>query len=125
MNKAIKSSEVILKITEKIELKKQLRDARASKDTKEIENLQRLSVAYNLEFNAVLKTIRLFTKIDSREAFLKASRNLKQVVIDEAIEGLPKTLKVLKKEALQDMVCLLYTSPSPRDRQKSRMPSSA
>ena len=24
-----------------------------------------------------------------------------------------------------DMICLLYTSPSPRDRQKSRMPSSA
>ena len=25
----------------------------------------------------------------------------------------------------QDTTCLLYTSPSPRDRQKSRMPSSA
>ena len=25
----------------------------------------------------------------------------------------------------KNMVCLLYTSPSPRDRQKSRMPSSA
>ena len=25
----------------------------------------------------------------------------------------------------QDLSCLLYTSPSPRDRQKSRMPSSA
>ena len=25
----------------------------------------------------------------------------------------------------QDQTCLLYTSPSPRDRQKSRMPSSA
>ena len=25
----------------------------------------------------------------------------------------------------QDVLCLLYTSPSPRDRQKSRMPSSA
>ena len=25
----------------------------------------------------------------------------------------------------EDMICLLYTSPSPRDRQKSRMPSSA
>ena len=24
-----------------------------------------------------------------------------------------------------DYICLLYTSPSPRDRQKSRMPSSA
>ena len=28
-----------------------------------------------------------------------------------------------KKENVQ--ICLLYTSPSPRDRQKSRMPSSA
>ena len=27
--------------------------------------------------------------------------------------------------ALGDLTCLLYTSPSPRDRQKSRMPSSA
>ena len=26
---------------------------------------------------------------------------------------------------IQDETCLLYTSPSPRDRQKSRMPSSA
>ena len=28
-------------------------------------------------------------------------------------------------EPWQFVVCLLYTSPSPRDRQKSRMPSSA
>ena len=25
----------------------------------------------------------------------------------------------------ENLICLLYTSPSPRDRQKSRMPSSA
>eukprot|EP01015_Nassula_variabilis_P003911 TRINITY_DN12678_c0_g1_i1.p4 TRINITY_DN12678_c0_g1~~TRINITY_DN12678_c0_g1_i1.p4 ORF type:complete len:150 (+),score=10.34 TRINITY_DN12678_c0_g1_i1:136-585(+) len=30
-----------------------------------------------------------------------------------------------KKENAKDINCLLYTSPSPRDRQKSRMPSSA
>ena len=30
-----------------------------------------------------------------------------------------------KPQRLIFMVCLLYTSPSPRDRQKSRMPSSA
>ena len=30
-----------------------------------------------------------------------------------------------KKEKIQLRICLLYTSPSPRDRQKSRMPSSA
>ena len=28
-------------------------------------------------------------------------------------------------QRMNDKVCLLYTSPSPRDRQKSRMPSSA
>ena len=32
---------------------------------------------------------------------------------------------VVKFENLQFVACLLYTSPSPRDRQKSRMPSSA
>ena len=31
----------------------------------------------------------------------------------------------LKNEKADDEDCLLYTSPSPRDRQKSRMPSSA
>ena len=31
----------------------------------------------------------------------------------------------LKKTQKSQLICLLYTSPSPRDRQKSRMPSSA
>ena len=35
------------------------------------------------------------------------------------------TLFVEAVKLEQDIVCLLYTSPSPRDRQKSRMPSSA
>ena len=33
--------------------------------------------------------------------------------------------EVTTLEGLADDLCLLYTSPSPRDRQKSRMPSSA
>ena len=32
---------------------------------------------------------------------------------------------VLEKKFGSPQICLLYTSPSPRDRQKSRMPSSA
>eukprot|EP00828_Plagiopyla_frontata_P048190 TRINITY_DN9161_c0_g1_i3.p1 TRINITY_DN9161_c0_g1~~TRINITY_DN9161_c0_g1_i3.p1 ORF type:complete len:309 (+),score=47.71 TRINITY_DN9161_c0_g1_i3:279-1205(+) len=32
---------------------------------------------------------------------------------------------ILLKQSLELYICLLYTSPSPRDRQKSRMPSSA
>ena len=31
----------------------------------------------------------------------------------------------LQETLCDDLACLLYTSPSPRDRQKSRMPSSA
>ena len=32
---------------------------------------------------------------------------------------------LLEADVALPVVCLLYTSPSPRDRQKSRMPSSA
>ena len=32
---------------------------------------------------------------------------------------------ILKSELLENYVCLLYTSPSPRDKHRSRMPSSA
>ena len=41
--------------------------------------------------------------------------------------GSQLTLQIIKEEGkvTRDELCLLYTSPSPRDRQKSRMPSSA
>ena len=38
---------------------------------------------------------------------------------------LVNTLKPCKMYEIYIYICLLYTSPSPRDRQKSRMPSSA
>ena len=34
-------------------------------------------------------------------------------------------LGIARSEHAERSICLLYTSPSPRDRQKSRMPSSA
>ena len=54
--------------------------------------------------------------------------------IEESLKQLPHSLQIevfhyiefLKSNyAKQSNSCLLYTSPSPRDRQKSRMPSSA
>ena len=63
---------------------------------------------------------------------------LDYVRADKAVEAsLPsfqRAVSYLKKQPIKvgpkelnskDIVCLLYTSPSPRDRQKSRMPSSA
>ena len=41
------------------------------------------------------------------------------------ITGLPRGTTVVYDRSKQSSTCLLYTSPSPRDRQKSRMPSSA
>ena len=37
----------------------------------------------------------------------------------------PENISPIRYKRAQDYDCLLYTSPSPRDRQKSRMPSSA
>ena len=34
-------------------------------------------------------------------------------------------LKKIRNGSLQVVICLLYTSPSPRDKRQSRMPSSA
>ena len=40
----------------------------------------------------------------------------------DILSYLPSDIETMKG---QDIICLLYTSTSPRDRQKSRMPSSA
>ena len=43
----------------------------------------------------------------------------------EAVTKLEESLKPLKGVKANAQSCLLYTSPSPRDRTRSRMPSSA
>src|SRR5665213_479162 len=43
----------------------------------------------------------------------------------EDIEPLLQQFNTVSLTSTQFIICLLYTSPSPRDRQKSRMPSSA
>ena len=51
-------------------------------------------------------------------------------VVAELLDIVPKRIEgLVEKDAEEseelERTCLLYTSPSPRDRQKSRMPSSA
>ena len=54
----------------------------------------------------------------------EGAERLHVVDLDGAMKGEPINLKVVEAIA-KAISCLLYTSPSPRDRQKSRMPSSA
>ena len=44
---------------------------------------------------------------------------------EDAYEGFVRKIARKSFEFETHFICLLYTSPSPRDRQKSRMPSSA
>ena len=52
---------------------------------------------------------------------------ISNVIINAAWENGIKPHKIAKMSGIgcSSKTCLLYTSPSPRDRQKSRMPSSA
>eukprot|EP00657_Telonema_sp_P-1_P012067 TRINITY_DN824_c0_g1_i1.p1 TRINITY_DN824_c0_g1~~TRINITY_DN824_c0_g1_i1.p1 ORF type:complete len:114 (+),score=63.18 TRINITY_DN824_c0_g1_i1:146-487(+) len=69
-----------------------------------------------------------------KEAFQSASNTLSapQEFVDPAyeeqkqkIEELKEQVVTLKRYTEKLVTCLLYTSPSPRDRTRSRMPSSA
>ena len=64
----------------------------------------------------------------------KSGETLLDFTIQDALRvGITDVVIIVRSEIVNDMKshverlhpCLLYTSPSPRDRQKSRMPSSA
>ena len=59
------------------------------------------------------------------EAALDLAGIVKKVTVLEFMPDLKADKILIDKAEAKDNICLLYTSPSPRDRQKSRMPSSA
>ena len=59
---------------------------------------------------------------------IKINGKIKSINQDSTLYVVLKNLKIpLNKVAIElnEEICLLYTSPSPRDRTRSRMPSSA
>ena len=62
---------------------------------------------------------------NNKEKFLVKKSDGTAVVAVPAEELEPLTAQMTDDEWYNLYSCLLYTSPSPRDRQKSRMPSSA
>ena len=60
---------------------------------------------------------------DVTERFFKMHEHkFKQSILDNTAFGLSKVINISQEHPF---LCLLYTSPSPRDRTRSRMPSSA
>ena len=73
-----------------------------------------------MEFNAADIFEGVVDRVPDREAIVHGSTRLTYKELDARSN---KAANALKKLGIKN--CLLYTSPSPRDRQKSRMPSSA
>ena len=63
-------------------------------------------------------------KNDPVMQIIETDSKVKEILADPKIQKILEHLRFTGALDLYD-VCLLYTSPSPRDRQKSRMPSSA
>ena len=61
----------------------------------------------------------------SREIVLGSAHELNWVQVAGGISHPEKGKRLDLSQDTNKFFCLLYTSPSPRDRQKSRMPSSA
>ena len=66
----------------------------------------------------------LFSVSDVLSICCPATKETENLINKETVEYFPKGA-VITNVARGDIVCLLYTSPSPRDRSVSRMPSSA
>ena len=67
------------------------------------------------------------TDVNSRMMMIRTRRHLKQdmVVVNKRGGGGAAAMQYFKSRPADGNTCLLYTSPSPRDKTVSRMPSSA
>ena len=67
---------------------------------------------------------QLAADINEEEDFIDTGSHIFNAMVSGSIYGGVSSNKITAI-AGESSTCLLYTSPSPRDRQKSRMPSSA
>ena len=90
--------------------------------TQQISNNSITGITVNSFVSISLKPPYISWSLDKRASSYKKFKNLKffSVYILSA-----KQIKISNYFSANNEICLLYTSPSPRDRQKSRMPSSA
>ena len=73
----------------------------------------------------ILTLIALVTFVSAKSQLLVGSNGSTPFLSDSALFWSITMDANYGNKALLAYTCLLYTSPSPRDRQKSRMPSSA
>ena len=65
------------------------------------------------------------TRSDLARAMNIPLKTLTYILYVKGINNYYTSFTIDKKDGSQRLICLLYTSPSPRDTERSRMPSSA
>ena len=61
----------------------------------------------------------------SHDFYMALSYAVRDQMMTHWLDTKPKSKKEVAYLSAEFLICLLYTSPSPRDRTRSRMPSSA
>ena len=88
--------------------------------------LDRVQVLFQKD---VFKKLKLLAKLERRSLSSMAGSLVEDAIESKKYQSLLSKAKAddikSKVDETKVLICLLYTSPSPRDRQKSRMPSSA
>ena len=93
-----------------------------------------VSAMVNIEQSDYVSALAGFKQIATLKATFDGLSNADKLTLQSMTvtitygDGMSKTTNLVDAIAIADGMynsCLLYTSPSPRDRQKSRMPSSA
>ena len=94
----------------------------ATKSVIEIDVLDEKFQAFAKDFAKFRSSVEGLKKIDPLPWSQKMTKQ-----VDAQIKGVKDLVTQLKnfEKISKDNFCLLYTSPSPRDRTRSRMPSSA
>ena len=111
----------VFKISEK-KSQREFTFSRRSVDTREYARyIRQLSILLSAGV-VLLEAMKSLAKSNSHPFLTSASEKMRQDL--RGGKRLSQTMETHLPE-LPHYVCLLYTSPSPRDRQKSRMPSSA
>ena len=87
-------------------------------------NLQTLRIIMFLE-NKYFKFKGLNLSIETLEGLLKHNGPVEDTDLVNKLIGLKTFKRKINFKTYPSLDCLLYTSPSPRDRTRSRMPSSA
>ena len=110
----IKSSEYSQTILEKVKILNS-KEFEVEFEVKKIENKN-----WNEQWEKNYDPVEINEYCTVRAPFHKSSKKTYDIIIRPEM-----SFGTGHHETTQLMICLLYTSPSPRDRQKSRMPSSA